>query len=389
VARKVALTDTALPSARPVLCYVVTEDWFFLSHRLPMALAARDAGFVVHVLARDGGSAEAIRKHGFAFHPVDWKRGFHPTSVVKVLVQLRVLMRRIKPALIHFVALQPSLIGAFSITGLGIPHVNGLTGMGSVFLSDSAKGRLLRSLIRRGLSWVVTRPEAVTLVQNQDDRSEVLALQANPNQIVLIPGSGVDTDKLSPTPEPPQPISIGFVGRLLKDKGLPELIEAHRMLVSGGLTITLRIAGDTDPANPSSIAPETIEQWRQRPGVIFVGVVKDIQGFWQSNHIAVLPSRREGLPKSLLEAAACGRSIVATDVPGCREVARPGINGILVPLDDVRALADALRRLAQDPDMRRRYGAASRELAVSTFSSAIIGQSTVQLYRRLLSIAHL
>ena len=154
---------------------------------------------------------------------------------------------------------------------------------------------------------------------------------------------------------------MGFVGRLLDDKGVRTLVDAHAILAQRGRPVRLLIAGDPDPANPVSIPPQEIAAWSRRPGLLLLGHVADIRDVWKAAHIAVLPSRREGLPKSLLEAAACGRPIVATDVPGCREIARAGVNALLVPPDDPVALADAIDTLAQDAAMRARFGAAGRQ----------------------------
>jgi glycosyltransferase involved in cell wall biosynthesis len=178
-------------------------------------------------------------------------------------------------------------------------------------------------------------------------------------------------------------VTVAFVGRLLDDKGLRPLIEAHAMLARRGQPVRLLIAGEPDPANPVSIPPQEIADWGRRPGIELLGHVADIRDVWKRAHIAVLPSRREGLPKSLLEAAACGRPIVATDVPGCREIARPGINALLVPPDDAPALADAIGRLAGDADLRRLYGEAGRRLVESEFSDVVIGSQIRALYRRL------
>ena len=178
---------------------------------------------------------------------------------------------------------------------------------------------------------------------------------------------------MKPLPEPPGPVTVGFVGRLLDDKGVAVLVRAHERLRQRGLHVRTLLAGAPDPSNPASIPAATLAEWRKREGLELLGHVTDIAGFWARTHIAVLPSRREGLPKSLLEAAACGRPIVATDVPGCREVARPDVNALLVPVDDDAALAEAIAELAQDADRRRRLGAAGRALAERAFSSRRIG----------------
>ena len=185
-------------------------------------------------------------------------------------------------------------------------------------------------------------------------------------------------------PEPPGPVTAAFVGRLLDDKGIRTLIAAHEILARRGRPVRLLLAGEADPANPASIPPKEIASWKAREGVEVLGQVADIREVWAAAHIAVLPSRREGLPKSLLEAAACGRAIVATDVPGCRVIARDGVNALLVPPDDPAALADAVDVLARDPRLRQSFGNAGRRMVEEEFSSARVGQQTVALYDKLL-----
>jgi glycosyltransferase involved in cell wall biosynthesis len=222
------------------------------------------------------------------------------------------------------------------------------------------------------------------LVQNPDDRSAVERLGIEPGRIVLIPGSGVDIDAMSPSPEPPGPVTVVFAGRLVEDKGIRTLIAAHELLRSRGRGIRLVIAGLPDPANPGSVSADEIAAWARTPDLVHLGYAADMAAVWASAHIAVLPSRREGLPLSLLEAAACGRPLVATDVPGCREIARAGVNALLVPPDDAAALADAIERLAADSELRRRFGQAGRALVEREFSGARIGRDIVALYRELL-----
>jgi glycosyltransferase involved in cell wall biosynthesis len=221
-------------------------------------------------------------------------------------------------------------------------------------------------------------------VQNRDDRAMIEHLGVDGARIALIPGSGVDIDRLIPKPDPPGPVIVAFVGRLVESKGVRTLLAAHARLGQRGRQIQLVLAGTPDPANPMSIPTQDIEAWSRRPDVTHLGFVEDIGALWASAHIAVLPSHREGLPLSLLEAAACGRPLVATDVPGCRDIARPGVNAILVPPDDAEALADAIDRLAVDPELRQKLGRASRHLVEQNFSSRRIGTDLVKLYRRLL-----
>jgi len=370
---------------KPVLLYLVTEDWYFLSHRLPMALAAKHAGYTVHVATHLNGAGAEIERHGFTLHPLAWRRGsMNPLDLVSIIREVRALYRKLEPALVHHVALQPSIIGSLAATGLPMMRLNALAGLGFGFTSRSAKARLIRPLLTALLRWILKHPHAAALVQNPDDRVAIETLGISKERIFLIPGSGVDTDKLKPLPEPEGQIAVAFVGRLLDDKGVRPLMTAHDLLTAQGNAIRLLVAGDGDPANPASVPASEVREWAQKPNAEILGHVSDVRTVWAQAHIAVLPSRREGLPKSLLEAAACGRPIVATDVPGCREIARPEVNALLVPPDDPPALARAIKRLADDADLRRRFGEAGRRLVEAEFSSETIGRQTVALYDRLL-----
>ncbi len=369
----------------PRLLYVVTEDWFFLSHRLPMARAARDAGFEVHVATNMADGGAAIAREGFVLHPVRFARGrLSPLATLATIRALRRLYRALAPDLVHHVALQPTVLGSLAALGLPVARVNAVTGLGYAFISESRKARLVRRVLGNLLRFLVDRPRSVALVQNPDDRGLLQGLGIAAERIVLIPGSGVDVDRLTPTPEPAGAVTLGFVGRLLDDKGIRVLVAAHRLLRAKGLPVDLLIAGTPDPANPASVSQAEAESWAREPGVTWLGHVDDIATLWARAHIAVLPSRREGLPKSLLEAAAMARPLVATDVPGCREVARAGVNALLVPPDDPAALARALERLAGDAALRRRFGRASRALVESDLAEAAVGAATVALYRQLI-----
>lgn len=372
-------------AAAPRLIYLVSEDWYFLSHRLPMAQAAQRAGYDVHVATAVGDGAAAIESLGFALHPLRWRRGsMNPLDFLSIVRQVRRLYRRLRPDLVHHVALEPVVIGSLAATGLPMQRLNALAGLGFAFTSTSGKARIARALLTRLLRLALGHPHSAVLVQNPDDRANVAALGAPAERIFLIPGSGVDADLLQPLPEPAGPITAAFVGRLLDDKGVRTLVAAHALLAERGTPVRVLLAGDADPANPASIPQAEIGSWHGRPGLVPLGHVPDIREVWAAAHMAVLPSRREGLPKSLLEAAACGRPIVASDVVGCREIARPGVNALLVPADDPVALAEAMAVLAADADLRAKFGQAGRELVTADFSARQIGAKTVELYDRLL-----
>lgn len=372
---------------QPRIVYIVTEDWYFLSHRLPMARAAKAGGFDVHVLCRIADGRAAIEAEGFTAHALGWSRGsVSPTGNARAILDIRSKLAAIAPSIVHNIAMKPALLGSVAAASWrpSVPVVTSITGVGSAFLSRSLAGQLVKGALGKTLASLLNRRMARAVVQNPDDQAMLRGLGVQAANIVVIPGSGVDTSAMVPEPEPiSPPIRVSFVGRMLEDKGVRPLVEAHRLLRQRGIEIELLLAGEPDPENPTTIDKAELAAWAREPGITWAGHVRDIARLWAESHIAVLPSRREGLPKSLLEAAACGRPMVATDAPGCREVAIPGETGLLVPIDDAAALADALATLAGDPVMRLQFGRKARQLAVERFSADAIGRQTVDLYRSL------
>jgi glycosyltransferase involved in cell wall biosynthesis len=351
-----------------------------------MARAARDAGFEVHVATRVQNGTAAIESEGFTLHPIPFARGsLSPAATLTTLAALRRVNSKVAPDVTHHVALQASVLGLIATLGRRIACVNAFIGLGYAFTSASIKARMLKFLIGATLRRLADREGSIALVQNGDDRAAMMSLGISKGRIVLISGSGVDVNRFMPLPEPPPPLTFGFVGRLLDDKGVRTLVEAFRLLRSRGSDARLLIAGTPDPANPASVTEAEAESWNKEPGITWLGHVDDITGLWARAHVAVLPSRREGLPLSLMEAAACGRAMIASDVPGCREVVIHEQTGLLFPVDDAAALAAAMERLAGSPELRERYALAARNLAVAKFASDIIGRQTVELYRRLLA----
>ncbi|MGZ5917636.1 MAG: glycosyltransferase family 4 protein [Methyloceanibacter sp.] len=365
------------------LLYVVTEDWYFLSHRLPMARAAKDAGYAVHVATRMDKGRAAIEAEGFTPHALAWRRGsLSPFHSIAGVMELRRLLGAIEPDIIHNIALKPVLFGtAASLGRKRVAVVNSLTGLGSLFIGEAKVSSTARRVVRWALRALLTRSRSWTIAQNPDDQRFVMELGAPAGSVVSIPGSGVDTTKLLPLPEPPPPITAAYVGRMLADKGVPTLINAFSALTKRGVPLKLLLAGDCDQENPGSLAPQQLREFASAFGIHWLGHVPDIRDVWRQAHFAVLASRREGLPKSLLEAAACGRPMVATDVPGCREIAIEGETALTVPVDDAAALADAMTRMASDAPLRERLGKRARQLVETKFSSETIGKQTVELYR--------
>lgn len=381
----------ATPAGR--LLFVVTEDWAFLRHRLPMARAAQDVGLEVAVAVQAGRHAEAIRALGFTLFDAPVRRaGISPVRDLAYLTRLICAVRRFRPDIIHNVAAKPVLYGTLAarLARRSATVINAFTGMGILFTGDGGGRRSLKSRLVGGLLLTLLRAlcrgrKVRMLVQNADDR-DFLAREAigAAARTALIPGSGVDGEAFHPLPEPAQgPVTATLVGRLLWTKGVGDFIAAARLL-KDRRDIRLVLVGTPDPGNPTSVSENELRMWAAEGLIEWWGERADIPGVWAQSHIAVLPSWREGLPKSLLEAAACGRPLVATDVPGCRELVRPGHNGILVPRGDAAALARALETLADDVDRRRAYGAAARRDIEERFSAARVAEQVAAMYRDIL-----
>jgi len=370
---------------KKTLLYVTTQDWVFIGNRLPMARAARDAGFDVHVATHVQDKGDAIRAEGFTLHPIPFRRGLSPLAILSTILALRRIKRDMKPDLIHHVGLQICVPGGLSSLGMTTPQINAMTGLGHTFTADTMSARVLRVVISAVLRFLLNRDNSITLVQNPDDRRVLEDAGIDARRIALIPGSGVDTDRLQPMKEPDGPVTVGFAGRLLAEKGIRALVEAHRMLRARGVDVNLLIAGEPDPRNPASVSLDEAKAWNDEPGIEWLGHIDDISALWKRAHIAALPSHREGLPISLLEAAACGKPMIATDAPGCREIVIDRQTGLLVPVENAKALAEAIAELIASKELRERYGAAARRLVVEKMSAKAIGTQTVALYEKALT----
>ncbi len=374
------------------ILYLVTEDWYFWSHRLPFARAARDAGARVIVAARMAEHHARIEAEGFEPRHIPFDRsGLNPVRDMKTFKAIRAVYEEITPDLVHHVAMKPALYGgiAAALQAESPKVVNAMAGLGFMFISASLKARLLRPVIKTAFRWLNNRKGTALIVQNGDDKSLFESeIGVDPTHIAVIRGSGVDIAHFSPKALPSagaadRPVVAICVSRMLWDKGIGELVEAARILRARGTPITIRLVGPTD-ANPASIPQAQLDAWANDGVVEVLGPRSDIAALYAEADIAVLPSYREGLPKSLLEGAACGLPVVATDVPGCREICRDGDTGIRVPLKSVEPLADALGRLTSDASLRTTLGAGARRATEQEFASDIVVSETMALYGALL-----
>jgi len=371
---------------RRTLFFLVTEDWYFWSHRLPQARAAMTAGFDVTVICRVSQHRQRIEAAGIRVLPLAFHRhGLNPLREIATVLAILRLYRREQPSIVHHVAMKPVIYGSLSARLTGIATVvNALAGLGYVFSSTSLKARLIRPWLRRALGMALAGPRHRVVVQNDDDRDFLITQGlASESTVVLIGGSGVDTAHFQPSREAPPPVIFALVGRMLRDKGVEEFAEAARRLRAEDDGTRFWLVGDVDPGNPASLDPATLHSWQADGRLVWRSHVADIAEIWRDAHVAVLPSYREGLPKTLLEAAAAGRPMVASDVPGCREIARHEETALSVPARDATALATAMARLASDPALRQRLGGAARDLVMKRFSESHVEAATAELYRSL------
>ncbi len=380
------LSPQSKTNVREKLLFFVTEDWYFVSHRLTLAVSAQAAGYEVVVLTRVRAHGGLIRDAGLRLIPFEIARtGLNPFREAWTLFRLMSLYRKERPALLHHVALKPVLYGSIAALWAGQPAiVNALAGMGWLFSSRGrGASRGLRSVVRSVLGRLLQR--GLTLVQNPDDARILVEAGVPAALIRRIPGAGVDLDLFRPQPEPAgMPVAL-FPARLLWDKGVGEFIAAARILRKRNVALRFVLAGEPDSANPSSVSHEQLRAWVSEGVIEHPGWIQDMPGLLAASHLVCLPSYYgEGIPKSLIEAAAAGRPIVTTDMPGCREVVSDGRNGYLVPPRDAEALANALERLTTNAELRRRMGSEGRRRAVESFGLDAVIQQTLGLYEEAL-----
>lgn len=371
--------------SRPKLLFFVTEDWYFCSHRLPLGIGARAAGFDVAVATRVNRHADAIRDAGLRLIPLELSRGGrNPLAEWRTVLAIARVLRQERPDILHNVALKPVLYGSLAarLTGqAGV--VNALAGLGHIFADERRAGRL-RQLVKLAFRWLL-RDHGQVIVQNPDDLRLLLETRAiRPEQATLIRGSGVDLDRFRPTPEVDGVPVVTLAARLLWDKGVGEFVAAAERLQAAGVRARFVLVGEPDAENHAAIPAAQLDAWRAAGVVEWWGKRTDMPAVLAQSHLACLPSYYgEGVPKVLLEAAAAGRAIVTTDMPGCREAVADGDNGLLVPPRDAGALAEALRTLLDDPERRRHMGRRGRQRAEQEFGEDAVVRQTLAVYRNL------
>lgn len=369
------------------LMFVVNVDWFFLSHRLPIALEAQRQGFRVHIATSLTDKLGELQRHGLVVHPLALDRSSTGLgNAWRTMVQLWQVFRAVRPDVVHLVTIKPVLLGGLVARLAGVPAVvAAVSGLGFVFMARGAKAKVRRWLVGALYRVALGHRNLKVIFQNPDDRASLAKLAHLPSsKVAMIRGSGVDLAQYSNTPIPPGVPVVLLAARLLADKGVREFVQAAKLLKQQGVSARFCLVGALDPANPASLTDTELTQWANEGVVELWSQRSDMPDVLGSAHIVVLLSYREGLPKVLLEAAACGRAVITTDVPGCRDAITPHVTGVLVPVRDSVALAQALKGLINDPVRCQTMGNAGRALAERAFDIRQVVAAHLRIYQELM-----
>lgn len=365
------------------LMFVVNVDWFFMSHRMPIALAAMQRGYEVHVACAFTGKEDYLKSLGFLLHEVNFSRsGKGIFKEIKTIVILRRLFRIIKPDIVHAVTIKPVIYSGIVSKGLKIRMVAAISGLGSVFVAEGIKAKIQKYIVVNLYKISLGSPYIKVIFQNTSDRSILCRyVSLKPSQCEMIRGSGVDLNIYRASPEPEGTPVVVMASRLLREKGVYEYVTAAKNIKEKGREVRFLLVGDPDPGNPSSVLASDLMQWKKENYVEIEGFQADIAGIFSRANLVVFPSfYGEGIPKVLIEAAACARAIVTTDNPGCAEAIINGETGLIVPVKNIVALEAAVEYLIEENVERKRLGARGRELAEKEYDIDKVIQQHLCIY---------
>lgn len=382
------MTSQNVNDHRRRVLYVVNEDWAFCSHFLERAIAANVSGYVVGVATHCSTHKAMIESHGIEVFPTNMtRRGLNPIRELATILTLTKIYRKFRPHLIHHVALKSIVLGSIATLSIrDVKIINAPIGMGYIFSSDDSRAHFLRPFLKFALQHLLDFRDSQVIIENQDDYDNLIQKNyVDSDKIFLIRGAGVNLNIYKQEPEPTIGMTVTLIARMLRDKGIHEFVGAATILKDRHPAAEFLLVGDVDKGNPASLSVDQLERWTQSGIVSWVGHQTNIPSILANSNIVCLPSYREGLPKTLIEAAAVGRAIVTTDVPGCREVVERGVNGLLIPPRDVPALARALETLINDAHLRKHMGQEGHKRAVTQFSSDIIIRETLNAYHSVLT----
>lgn len=380
------------PTQHRRLLFLINDAGFFLTHRLPLAIAAFNAGFDVHAALPFAAESvanqhdlDAIRAGGVILHDLPMRRGgMGVLQEVFVVARIWRLLSQVSPDILHCITIKPVLYGGALARVMRIPRIIlAVPGLGHVFVARDLKMRLVRWLVTCAYDFVLGNPRATAIFQNPDDRAMLIKGRAlSRARTVLIPGVGVDTALFHPAETPPaDPPIVLLPARLHQEKGVRDFVAAAQILRSRGVTVRMVLTGYADFNRPGGISEAELRRWCETGNVEWWGHSTNMPQTLRQAHIVCLPSHGgEGFPKVLIEAGATALSAVTTDVPGCRDAVRAGETALLVPPNDPAALADALAKLIEDPALRARMGAKGRELVMREYSAGRFIAASMALY---------
>jgi glycosyltransferase involved in cell wall biosynthesis len=365
------------------ILFVVTEDWYFLSHRLSLAKYLINKDFEVYVNCKNTGKLEEIKKNNIYHYDLDSKRkSLSLIYFYKELITVIKVIKKTNPDIVHLISMRPIILGMIASLFVKSNFCATFTGMGFLFIKRGLKGIILRNLIMACLRICYRLKKAFFIVQNQDDQFFLSnKLNLKKKYLKIIRGSGIDLEHYKYSPEiRKKNIRLAYAGRILKDKGIIWLIEAFKMAKKKYVNLELYIAGSLDKRNPSSLSRNYFNKLISTNGVFYIGNIENIKKFWKESNIAILLSKREGLPLSLLEAAAIGRAIIATDVPGSREIAINNFNAIKVTPGNILECSEAILKLSKNKKLREKYGKNSRKLVENDMALKNVCEQYYGLY---------
>lgn len=368
------------------LLFLVNVDWAFLSHRLPIAIEALNQGYEVHVATVVTDKLATLHSYGLIVHPLAIRRGkVGFISEVRAVWDIFKLFIKLRPHIVHLVTLKPVLFGGIVARLTGVSSVVvAIPGLGFVFMARGLKASIIRFFVGKLYRFVLGKKNLKAIFQNSSDRKIITqATGLAFSKAVMIPGSGVNLSTYAVKKLPEDIPVVAMASRLVCDKGVHEFISSARLLRQRGYSVKFVLIGEPDIESPTSVTEANMDQWRDEGVVHVLGYQKDISNLFSQTNIVVLPSYREGLPKVLVEAAACGRAVVTTDVPGCRDAIEPGKSGLLVPVKDSMALADAIQHLIDNPELCKSMGQAGRALAERKFSIETVVEAHMEIYKAL------
>lgn len=373
------------------LLFNITEDWFFCSHFLERALAAKKAGYSIFVLSRLSLNKDILENYGMKFISVPFRRkSINPIYEIYILIRIILIYKRVRPDIVHHVAAKPIIYGSIAARICRIKSViNAPVGMGYVFTSNSIKAKILRPLLKILFKFFINSHNGINkrnkvIFENKDDLNYFIKLRAiDPKNACIIQGAGVRIKQNYKPRKIKEIPTIALVARMLKDKGINEFVEASRIINREKIFGNFLLVGDIDSGNPSSLKRQTLAKWNNEKVVKWVGWVDNVEEILKKTDILCLPSYREGLPKALIEGAAYGLPIVTTNTVGCKDVVEDGVNGFLVPIKNVEKLSSRIFELIQNKELRNKMGLESFKIASSKFSSKIIISQTLNVYNEM------